>query len=386
MAEQRPTERVEVKPTLDPQLEVKPEDRPKGVHAKVAWVMARLGRVPRNGWNDFHRYRYVEEADLVDMARPLMAAVGLVMIPTLLQDERHDRQTSRGKTTYLTRATIRYRVVDGDAGEEMPEWQREFAFDLVGEGEDDMDKGFYKAYTGANKYALMKLFQISQGDDPERSHTEAAAEQPPAQSGGQRQATPQPAEPEGDRRAFSTPERRDAARSYVTDSVARIRAAEPELESTEAEQLDRAAALPSDGEVKDGTLMDASKWLRDLQAKYKVEESPLEEERAAWDKPDRSVPFNQIAERLKAGKIKVDDMPAALAKITDMEEVRELKALDDRKTAQGHYDTRLFELTGEEPEPEHAAEEPEEEEPEEPAAEEEPGDLWGGDAGEDDWR
>lgn len=371
-------DRIPVEPTQEPSLEPVPEEeRPKGVFAKVSWVMARLGRVPQNGYNEFHRYWYVEEADLVDMARPLMAAVGLIMIPTVMGDERHDRLTGNNKTTYLTRAAMRYRVVDGDADDSTPEWKREFTFDLVGEGEDPMDKGFYKAYTGANKYALMKLFQISQGDDPERPADPERGSPPRQQSGGQ-DARRQPAQasgqgaqpqPQGDTRRFSSPDREREARSYISDTVNLIKRESKAGDRSDSvnEQLRRAEKLAINKDAAHGDLMDAAKWLAGLKDQLEVEESPLRDERASWDEAGHSREYGLLKDRLAGSdRPKVDDMPAELAKITSFDEVKALKAMDDRKTAQAHYDARMFDLTGEDPsapEPpptDGATEEPEE--------------------------
>src|SRR5574340_328981 len=45
-------------------------------------------------------------------------------------------------------------------------------FLVIGEGQDRGDKATYKAMTGATKYALLKLFLIPTGDDPEKDEDE----------------------------------------------------------------------------------------------------------------------------------------------------------------------------------------------------------------------
>ncbi len=53
----------------------------------------------------------------------------------------------------------------------------------VGQGLDNADKGYYKAYTGAVKYFLMKTFMISTGDDPELdSYRDQAPRRPQSQA------------------------------------------------------------------------------------------------------------------------------------------------------------------------------------------------------------
>ena len=122
-----------------------------GVYAKVAKVMGAVHRIPKNGRNDFHKYDYVTEADLVDTIRPLMAEIGLVLIAS--QDERDD-------SGEVVRIHHTFTFFDADDGSSVE-------FGVWGEGHDKLDKGSYKAFTGAMKYALMKSFLVSTGDDPE---------------------------------------------------------------------------------------------------------------------------------------------------------------------------------------------------------------------------
>ncbi len=133
-----------------------------GVYAKWAKVYAAVERIPKNGRNEFHKYDYVTESDLVDVIRPLMAKIGLVLIPS--QDERIDD----GEITRIHHTFTFVDTADGSS----------HSFGVWGEGHDKLDKGSYKAFTGAMKYALMKSFLVSTGDDPERDtkQTRAAEE------------------------------------------------------------------------------------------------------------------------------------------------------------------------------------------------------------------
>ncbi len=132
---------------------------------KLAQIMAEVGRVPKNGRNDFHKYDYVTEADLVDAVRAKLAERNVVLLPAL---------TSVNIDGQVTTAQMRFQFIDGDTGET-------FGSDWAGTGEDKGDKGLYKAYTGALKYFLMKSFLIATGDDPERdtTHDKARTKQVP---------------------------------------------------------------------------------------------------------------------------------------------------------------------------------------------------------------
>ena len=128
---------------------------------KLAMVMSEVHRVPKNGRNDFHNYDYVTESDLVDHIRDKLAEQGVAIFPSVRDHEVAETEDQRKRTVYLTTVTLDVTLVDGESGDMITTtW--------VGQGMDQGDKGYYKAYTGAIKYFLLKTFLISTGDDPER--------------------------------------------------------------------------------------------------------------------------------------------------------------------------------------------------------------------------
>lgn len=127
---------------------------------KLCKVMSEIKHVPKRGRNEFHRYDYVLEADLADAVREKLAAVNVFLFSSVDELSTAERTTARGGTTTITTVKMTFTFVDGDTGENM-------AFTYYGQGEDQMDKGAYKAFTGCTKYALMKSFLVPTGDDPE---------------------------------------------------------------------------------------------------------------------------------------------------------------------------------------------------------------------------
>lgn len=123
---------------------------------KLAAIMGEVERIPKSGYNEFHKYNYVTEADISSAVRRGMADRGLMLIPSVEKTE----WTPLGKMRLCT-LTVRFTIEDGDSGE-----TREMV--VIGEGTDQADKASYKAMTGAEKYALLKLFMIPTGDDPEK--------------------------------------------------------------------------------------------------------------------------------------------------------------------------------------------------------------------------
>lgn len=131
----------------------------KNLLSAIADVMKEVGYVRKSGTNAFHKYRYASEADLLAVLRPAMVTNGLILIPRVTSVSGPDDHG-------ITHVTIAYDLAHR-SGEIMPN-----AVIMAGQGGDKNsrgvgDKGVYKAITGANKYALFKLFQIETGDDPE---------------------------------------------------------------------------------------------------------------------------------------------------------------------------------------------------------------------------
>ncbi len=121
------------------------------------------GYVQKDGENTFHRYKYASEDGLLTVLRPAMVQHGLILIPSVAV-EPGPWQDEHGNSHLIMEYTLAH-----TSGEVWPQPIR-----VPGCGNDRHkngtvgDKGMYKAMTGANKYALFKLFQIATGDDPER--------------------------------------------------------------------------------------------------------------------------------------------------------------------------------------------------------------------------
>jgi len=135
-----------------------------GIYKKMAKVLQKISRVPKNGKNKFFNYDYVTEADLTDHIRPILAEEGVVFTATVLEATKtpptEKENSKENKEGILSTVKMQFRLVDADDGSFI-----ESIF--LGEGTDKGDKGFYKAYTGCVKYFLMKTFLVATGDDPE---------------------------------------------------------------------------------------------------------------------------------------------------------------------------------------------------------------------------
>lgn len=119
-------------------------------------------------------YKAVSERDVIDAVKPLEAKYGIYSYPcdreilesNLLESENtYNGQTTK-KTTFMTRIKTVYRFVNTEKPEEFVETV------TFAEGIDSQDKGSGKAMTYADKYALMKAYKISTGDDPDQTASE----------------------------------------------------------------------------------------------------------------------------------------------------------------------------------------------------------------------
>jgi hypothetical protein len=146
---------------------------------KLAEVMGAVNHVPKNGSNNFHNYKYATEADIVAAVRKEMASRLIILIPSVVKTEWSKVARRQGGEDRLCTLTMKFTIHDGESGEEM-------SFDMVGEGQDPGDKAVYKAETGATKYALLKLFLIPTGDDPEHDEKGGDDEEQRPQGKGQR--------------------------------------------------------------------------------------------------------------------------------------------------------------------------------------------------------
>jgi hypothetical protein len=106
------------------------------------------------------------------------------------------------------------RLIDPDSGEAR-------AYTFFGSGQDNGDKGLYKAITGALKYFLASTFLVAEYNDPERDDAPS-------------QQTTRPA----------TPEQREAAKQAVTDTTEPPTQEQAEAIKTGLAMLQQANAAP----------------------------------------------------------------------------------------------------------------------------------------------
>lgn len=126
--------------------------------------------------NKTSSYKAVSERDILDNVKPLETKYGIYSYPfarkvidsdTLVKEtefvnaKTDDVTTTKTNTLFMRLETI-YRFVNIDKPEEYVD------ITTYGDGLDTGDKAPGKAMTYADKYALMKAYKISTGDDPDK--------------------------------------------------------------------------------------------------------------------------------------------------------------------------------------------------------------------------
>lgn len=133
----------------------------KSLSKKMLKIMKEVQFIKKNGFNEFHKYKYATESDVSAAFSKAMMENGVFMFSSILDRESIKYTTRGNKDAFLVSVKMQITFVDADSGES-------FTSIFYGDGSDADDKAIYKAITGAQKYALMKTFLVETGDDPER--------------------------------------------------------------------------------------------------------------------------------------------------------------------------------------------------------------------------
>ena len=139
------------------------------IFQKLAAITADMQTVAKNlsiDTGNGKSYKAVSERDVLDTVKPLEAKHGVYSYPVnreTLESERLETETKYGvKTSFYTRIKTVYRFVNMD---DPTDYIETVVFSV---GLDSGDKGDGKAMTYGDKYALLKAYKISTGDDPDQ--------------------------------------------------------------------------------------------------------------------------------------------------------------------------------------------------------------------------
>lgn len=143
------------------------------IFAKIAIISAKLGAIEKDGYNNFHKFKFIGYEQINAKLRTLLHEVGLVIIPSIVDDV---TETFPAEEKVVTRTKLKIDFIIGDtqSGESM-------VVNGGGMANDSGDKSFGKAFTEAVKRFEMKLFHISSSEDrdPDSESIETPSQKKP---------------------------------------------------------------------------------------------------------------------------------------------------------------------------------------------------------------
>ena len=128
---------------------------------KIFRITQECSTIERNGVgesNDPNRplYPYVKIEDVLKVINPLLKKYKLIINGNVPKEP----MTHISKGFATTEALVDWMVTDIQTNQSIK-------FRVPGSGTDDQGKGVYKAITGSRKYAMVLIFNLKFGDEPE---------------------------------------------------------------------------------------------------------------------------------------------------------------------------------------------------------------------------
>lgn len=133
---------------------------------KISKIVSEVEKVEKTGYNSFQKYKYIMEKDLLDVVRKSIVKHGVVIFSSI-----DECTVSEFNDQLITTVRMKHTFADTETGETHDTF-------TYGQGADKLDKGVYKAITGANKYFLLKNFLLSGEDDPENDKRQPVSVKP----------------------------------------------------------------------------------------------------------------------------------------------------------------------------------------------------------------
>lgn len=127
--------------------------------------------------NKGHQFQFVSSSQTLGNVRAKMDEMGLLLVPSVLDNKVSDHTTKNGGHEYFTEINVKFTWINAETPEETVECM------WLGQGLDSGEKGVGKALTYAEKYFLLKFFNIATDkDDPDsfQGRIESTKQQPKA--------------------------------------------------------------------------------------------------------------------------------------------------------------------------------------------------------------
>jgi len=114
--------------------------------------------------NQGHQFKYVSSSQTISALREKMDELGLLLVPSILEEHLHTKWANKeaGATEHMTELVVEFTWINAEKPEE------KITCRWYGQGLDTGEKGVGKAVTYAEKYFLLKFFNIATDkDDPD---------------------------------------------------------------------------------------------------------------------------------------------------------------------------------------------------------------------------
>ena len=135
----------------------------QNIHQRILAVMSDLNYVQKSDKKVNNQYTFVTHDAVSAALHPLLVTHGIVTIPRMTEWAQDGNRTS---------VNMEVDFVNVDAPED------KVTVPCFGFGIDPQDKGPGKAVSYATKYAMLKLFVLATGDDPEKDNINHVAPPP----------------------------------------------------------------------------------------------------------------------------------------------------------------------------------------------------------------
>lgn len=147
---------------------------PKEITQAISEVIAAtIKGVPKTGYNNFSKYKYATEDDILNTIKPAMHAAGLFIMASTIGPARvAPTETSVGKAQVTAYVTMEYTLAHV-SGAVWPE-----KLHSEGAASDNQDKAVAQAITHAHKYFLLKFFMLATDQDPDRDKSDNSDSKP----------------------------------------------------------------------------------------------------------------------------------------------------------------------------------------------------------------
>ncbi len=137
------------------------EVKPKNIYQRLAEVRKTVSYLKKD--NDSFQYKYVSSSQTLGNLSAKINEMGLILIPEIISQEITEHKNSKGNTEFFTKLNMNFIWVNID------EPTDRVVCHWTAQGIDNAEKGIGKALTYAEKYFMLKFFNIATDkDDPDK--------------------------------------------------------------------------------------------------------------------------------------------------------------------------------------------------------------------------